>query len=47
MDRSATEKIFRRVLKGGRMHRLPKSRKDTLVFLAVAAAVLDPRRVYS
>ena len=47
MDRNATERIFRRLLKGGRLRRLPKSRRDTEVFLALAAAALDPRAVYA
>ncbi len=29
------------------MRRMPKSRKDTEVFLALAASILDPRTAYS
>ncbi|MBS03598.1 MAG: hypothetical protein CMQ24_12945 [Gammaproteobacteria bacterium] len=45
MDRTATEGILRRLLKGGRMRRLPRSRKDTEVFLAIAALSFHPRGI--
>ena len=41
------EAVFRRIFNGGEMRRLPKSRKDTEVVLALAASALDPREVYS
>ncbi len=41
------EKLFRRLLKPGEMQRLPKSKKDRDVFLALAASVLDSQRHYS
>lgn len=47
MDLAQTEKLFRRLLKGGRMRRLPKSNKDAAVLLAVAASTFDPRQTYS
>ena len=39
--------VFRRIFNGGAMRRLPKSRKDTEVVLALVAASLDPRATYS
>lgn len=41
------EKLLRRLVNGGPIRRLPKSRKDTDVFLALAASGLDPREVYA
>ena len=41
------EKLLRRLVNGGPIRRLPKSRKDTDLFLALAASVLDPRAVYA
>lgn len=41
------EGVFRRIFNGGEMRRLPRSRKDTEVVLALAASALDPREVYT
>jgi|GEM_PF-1893220 len=46
-DKAQVEKVFRRILKGGPMRRLPKSKADLHVFLALAASALDPRLEYS
>jgi hypothetical protein len=35
---------FERMFSAGRLRRMPKGRADTLLFLAVAASVLDPRK---
>ena len=42
-----TVMILKRLLKGGAMKRMPKGRKDTEVFLALAASFLDPQMTYS
>ena len=47
LSRQKLEGVFRRILNGGEMRRLPKSRKDTEAVLALAASSLDPRAVYS
>ena len=39
--------VLRRIFNGGRMRRLPKSRRDTEVLLAWSAASLDPRLTFS
>ena len=39
--------MLRRLFNGGELRRLPKSRKDTEVLLALAASVLDPREQYT
>lgn len=41
------EKRFERMFSAGRLSRMPKGRADTLLFLALAASVLDPRKAYS
>ena len=41
------EKVFRRIFNGGVMQRLPRSRKDAEIVLALAASALDPRAVYT
>lgn len=41
------EARFERMFSAGRLRRMPKGRADTLLFLAVAASVLDPRKSYS
>ena len=46
-SKQEVEEVFRRLLNGGVIRRLPKSRKDTNVFLALAAASFDPRGVFS
>jgi len=38
---------FEKMFSAGRLSRMPKGRADTLLFLAVAASVLDPRKSYS
>jgi hypothetical protein len=45
--RTDVEKLLRRLVNGGPIRRLPKSRKDTDLFLALAASVLDPRAAYA
>jgi hypothetical protein len=47
VDKQQTEKVLRRILKGGIMRRMPKSMKDTEIFLALAASSLDPQCAYS
>ena len=42
-----TVMIFKRLLKGGVMKRMPRGRRDTEVFLALAASSLDPQMTYS
>jgi len=46
-DRQQVEKLLKRILKGGQLGRLPRSRKDTEIFLALAASTLDPQGSYS
>lgn len=41
------EKRFERIFSAGRLRRMPKGRADTLLFLALAASILDPRKAYS
>lgn len=41
------EKRFERMYSAGRLRRMPKGRSDTLLFLAVAASILDPRKAYT
>lgn len=45
-NKEQVEKVFRRLLKGGPMRRMPKSRGDLQVFLALAASALDPQTQY-
>ena len=47
ISKQQTEKLLRRLLKGGVMKRMPRNRKDTEVFLALAASSLDPQDAYS
>lgn len=47
VNKQQTEKVLRRLLKGGVMKRMPKNRKDTEIFLALAASSFDPRNSYS
>lgn len=41
------EARFERMFGAGRLRRMPKGRADTLLFLSVAASILDPRKIYS
>ena len=45
-NKEQVEKLFRRMLKGGAMRRMPKSRGDLQVFLSLAASALDPQLQY-
>lgn len=45
--RLEVESLLKRLVNGGPIRRLPRSRKDTELFLALAASVLDPRAVYT
>ncbi len=45
-NKEQVEKVFRRLLKGGAMRRLPKNKKDLQVFLALAVSAMDPQRQY-
>lgn len=47
LDDTDIDRLLRRLLKPGRMRRLPKSSNDARAFLALAASVLDPREDYS
>ncbi len=47
ISKQETEKLFRRLLKGGLLQRMPKSMKDSEIFLALAASVFDPQLTYS
>ena len=47
VNKQQAEKVLRRILKGGVMRRMPKSRKDTEIFLALAASSFDPQVAYS
>ena len=47
VNKQQTEKVLRRILKGGVMRRMPKSMKDTEIFLALAASSFDPQFAYS
>lgn len=46
-ERDEVEMVMRRLVKGGLIKRLPKNRRDTEIFLALAASSLDPRARYS
>jgi hypothetical protein len=46
-NKPQVEQVLRRLLSGGVMTRLPRSRKDTEIILALAASFLDPRLTYS
>lgn len=46
-NKEQVEKVFRRLLKGGAIRRLPRSRGDLLVFLALAVSSLDPQLQYA
>ena len=46
VDKEQVEKVFRRLLKGGAMRRMPRNRSDLQVFLALAASALDPQFDY-
>lgn len=41
------EKILYRIFRAGELRHLPKSRRDTELLVALAAAYLDPRSTYS
>ena len=41
------EKRFQRMFSAGRMRRIPRGKADTILFLALAASILDPRETYS
>lgn len=41
------ENILRRLFRGGQLRQLPRSRRDTELFIALAAATLDPQASYS
>jgi len=41
------DQLLRNLFNGGRVERVPKNRKDAEVFLALAAAFLDPQAVMS
>ncbi len=45
-NKEQVERLFRRLLKGGAMRRVPKSQADLQVFLALAASALDPQLQY-
>ncbi len=47
IDKQQTEKVLRRLLKGGVMKRIPRNRTDAEIFLALAASTFDPRITYS
>lgn len=47
IDKQQTEIVLRRLFQGGVIRRMPKTRKDTETFLALAASNLDPRIKYS
>ncbi|MBT4160412.1 MAG: DUF2087 domain-containing protein [Gammaproteobacteria bacterium] len=47
LDRKQSEAALRRIFNGGVMRRLPKSKKDTEMLLALAASALDPQAIYS
>ena len=47
MDKQQTENVFRRLLRGGVVRRLPKNRKDAEIFLALMASSFNPRLAYS
>lgn len=47
VNKQQTEKVLRRLLKGGVMKRMPRNRKDTKIFLALAASSFDPQNSYS
>ena len=50
MDKVSLEQAevrFERMFSAGRLRRMPKGRADTLLFLSVAASILDPRKTYT
>ena len=47
INKQQTERILRRLLKGGVMKRMPRNRKDLEVFLALAASFFDPQGKYA
>ena len=47
LDENDMETLLRRLLKPGRMKRVPKNRNEAQAFLALAASVLDPRMDYT
>lgn len=47
IDRAELELLLARLLKSGRMKRLPKSHKEQKIFVALAASILDPRKAYN
>jgi len=46
-DQQQTKDLLRRLFRGGVVERVPKNSDDAEVFLALAAAWLDPRSNYS
>ncbi len=41
------ERLLARLLKSGRLKRLPKSHKEQKIFAALAASIFDPQKRYS
>lgn len=46
-DKPTVENVFRRLLKGGALRRLPKSHADLQIVIGLAASALDPQRTYT
>jgi hypothetical protein len=46
-SRSDVEKLLRRIFKAGELRHLPRSRRDTERFIALAVSALDPRAEYT
>lgn len=47
ISRDEAERVLSRIFRAGPLRHLPKSRKDTELLIALAAAYLDPQAVYT